>query len=184
MHKILIFGAPGVGKGTQSQLLSEKLNLYHLSTGEVLREAISEGTELGIKAKKIVESGHLVSDDLMIGIVHDALKNRMNSKDGFILDGFPRTIDQAKALDGILKELGLEDLKILHLVANDDEIIKRLMLRGRTDDNAETIKLRLNLYLDSTKPILEYYKPYRKIIEVNGIGEIEEVFGKILSKLQ
>jgi adenylate kinase len=184
MHEIIIFGAPGVGKGTQSQLLSEKLNLYHLSTGEVLREAISEGTELGLKAKKIVESGHLVSDDLIIGIVHDALKNKMNGKDGFILDGFPRTIEQARALNGILKELGFKNLKILHLVANDDEIIKRLMLRGRTDDNEETIKLRLNLYLDSTKPILEFYKPDREILEVNGIGEIGVVFDKIVSKLQ
>jgi len=184
MHKIVIFGAPGVGKGTQSQLLSEKLNLYHLSTGEVLRKAISDETDLGLKAKKIVESGHLVSDDLMIEIVVDALKNNVKGTEGFILDGFPRTIEQAGALDNILKELGLDDLKVLHLVANDDEIIKRLMLRGRTDDNAETIKLRLKVYIDSTKPILEYYKPDRKIIEVNGIGEIEDVFNKIVSYLQ
>jgi len=184
MHKIIIFGAPGVGKGTQSQLLSEKLNLYHLSTGEVLRKAINDETELGLKAKKIVESGHLVSDDLMIGIVIDALKNSMSGKNGFILDGFPRTIEQAKALDRILKELGINDIRILHLVANDDEIIKRLTLRGRTDDNVNTIKLRLKVYQDSTKPILEYYNPVRKIIEVDGIGEIEEVFNKIVSKLQ
>jgi adenylate kinase len=184
MHKIVIFGAPGVGKGTQSQLISEKLNLYHLSTGEVLRRAIMDGTELGLKAKEVVESGHLVSDELMIGIVHDALKNSMNGKNGFILDGFPRTIEQAKALDIILKDLGLDDITVLHLSANDGEIIKRLMLRGRKDDTEETIRLRLKVYLASTKPILDYYKPSRKIVEVNGIGEIDDIFNKITANLQ
>lgn len=183
MHHILIFGPPGVGKGTQSVLIAEKFNLFHLSTGEYLRKAIDEETELGRKAKDIVEKGLLVPDDIMIGIVVQALEENQGGKDGFILDGFPRTLDQGKALEEIFEKMGYNDIQILYLKADDDELVTRLLKRGRKDDTEEIIRHRLKIYTDSTEPIIDYYRNFGEVIEICGVGEIEEIFGVICEKL-
>jgi adenylate kinase len=181
MYQLIIFGPPGVGKGTQAALLAEKLNLFHLSTGEYLRKAVSEGTELGKKAKAIMDAGLLVSDDIMIGIVKDALEKNVSGGNGFILDGFPRTLQQAKDLDNLFKELEFNEIKVISLTADENELIKRLLQRGRSDDTEETIKKRLEVYLASTQPVLEYYDG--RIIEINGVGEIPEVNMRIINSL-
>ena len=183
MHHLLIFGPPGVGKGTQSALIAEKLNLFHLSTGEYLRKAIDDGTELGLKAKDIVEKGMLVPDDIMIGIVAQALEENTDGKAGFILDGFPRTLEQAKALEVIFQKMGVKDICVLYLIAHDDELVDRLLKRGRKDDTEEIIRHRLKIYLDSTKPIIDYYRNTKEVLDIDGVGAIEDIFGIISEKL-
>jgi len=182
MQGIIIFGPPGVGKGTQAQLISERLKIYHFSTGEILRDAALKGTELGIKAKALMDEGRLVPDEIMIGIVKDALSNNGNSN-GFILDGFPRTIEQAKALTLIFDEFGFKDIKILYLTADDDELTRRLMNRGRSDDNIQSILTRLHIYKNTTAPVIDYYKRIKNVIYINGVGEIEEINKKIIEIL-
>ena len=179
MYQLIIFGPPGVGKGTQANLLAEKLNLFHLSTGEYLRKAVEEGTELGKQAKVIMDSGMLVPDEIMIGIVKEALEKNISGKEGFILDGFPRTIPQAEELDVLFKNFNYNNIKVISLEASEDELIKRLLLRGRSDDNEETIRKRLEVYKDNTEPLLNFYKD--KIIRVNGTGKITEVNQRVIN---
>jgi len=184
MYQLIIFGIPGVGKGTQAELISEKLNLFHLSTGEFLRKAIADKTDLGKKAKEIVEGGCLVPDDIMIGIVKEALEKNITAG-GFILDGFPRTLEQAAALDKIFEQMNFKNLRVLHLTVHQDEIVNRLIKRGRTDDNEEIILHRLRVYESSTKPVIDYYNSKCNcVIEIDGTGEIEEINKKILLLLQ
>lgn len=181
MYQLIIFGPPGVGKGTQAELLAKELNLFHLSTGEFLRKAVSEGTELGKKAKVIMEAGMLVPDEIMIGIVKEALEKNINDGQGFILDGFPRTIQQAQELDKLFSLFNYNNTKVISLTADDDELVKRLLLRGRSDDTEETIRKRLEVYESSTQPVLDYFKD--RIIEIYGVGEIPEVNNNIVNSL-
>lgn len=182
MHQIIIFGPPGVGKGTQAALIAEKLNLKHFSTGDILRKAVQDQTELGTKAKEIMDKGELVPDDIMIGIVRDALAG-VREGNGFILDGFPRTLKQAQSLDEIFDELNFKDVKILYLTADDNEIVSRLLKRGRSDDTEETILYRLKVYNDATSPVIEHYKDKRPIVNMNGVGEVDEINSKVIEAI-
>ena len=182
MH-LLIFGPPGAGKGTQSVLIAKRLGLKHLSTGEVLRKAVTDGTELGLKAKEIIESGTLVSDDIMIGIIYDVLKYG-DMKKGFILDGFPRTLKQATALDVLLSELGLPPVKVINISVDENELIKRMLGRGRADDTEETVKHRLDVYREQTLPVREYYREKGSFCNIEGKGTIKEINNKILEMLK
>lgn len=182
MYNLIIFGAPGVGKGTQAKLISEKLNLAHFSTGDILRKEVEEQTELGLKAKEIIERGELVPDEIMIGIVRKALKN-IKDKDGFILDGFPRTLPQAVALSELFDELNIRPVKIIYLEVNEDELVNRLIKRGRTDDTPEIIKKRFNIYIQTTSKILDYYKYKYDLFEINGVGGIDDINQSIFTML-
>ena len=211
--RIILFGAPGVGKGTQAKILSSKLNILHISTGDILRDSIEKKTSLGMEAKKIMDKGELVPDDIMVGIIRDTLKEE-RSKNGFILDGFPRTVAQAKELDKLLNELNINQKKIVAITADEEEIVKRLTSRKackncnyilaldeikdnncpncgakdslyqRSDDKEDVIKKRLFIFNSTTKPVLDYYERYSNVIYINGIGQVEEVNQRILSKLK
>jgi len=211
--RLLLFGAPGVGKGTQAKLLSSKFNIPHISTGDILRQAVKDETELGKKAQEIMSKGDLVPDDIMIGII----KYRLSKSDcntGFILDGFPRTTNQAVELDKLLNEMNISDVKLVNISADEEEIVKRLNNRRackecahiftlaeikssntcpdcqakdsfylRDDDKEEVIRKRLEVFRNSTEPVLNYYKKQGKVISVNGLGAIEEVNKELLKIL-
>lgn len=180
---IIFLGPPGAGKGTQAKLCAGKLGTVHLSTGEILRKAVDEGTPLGLKAKSIIESGKLVSDDIMIAIIKETLsKNNVIDK-GFILDGFPRTLQQAVALEEIFKELKINNIQVVNIIADEDELVKRLLNRGRKDDTAETVKHRLQVFKETTVPVVDFYSKKHKIFDVYGVGDIEEISCGILSIL-
>jgi len=180
---LLIFGPPGSGKGTQSVLIAGRLGIKHISTGDVLRQAVEEKTEIGLKAKAVIESGSLVSDEIMIGIIYDALKGGKMIK-GFILDGFPRTIKQAAALDVLLSELGYPPIKVINIVVPEDELIKRMLGRGRKDDSDETVRHRLNIFKEQTKPILEHYSKKSQVLNIEGLGTINDINNKIIEMLK
>lgn len=212
--QIIIYGAPGVGKGTQAKILASKLNIAHISTGDILRAAIKNETELGKQAKAIVESGGLVPDEIVAGMLKDALKED-RCKNGFILDGFPRTVNQAVILDGVFAEMNKTKIDLIKLDADDSVMIERITNRmvcsscgniaiknevtenyvcpvcksvnsyiTRKDDTEEVIKNRLNLYHEQTSPVFDYYKNKANVIEVDGTMPIEEVTKAILAKLE
>jgi adenylate kinase len=183
MKNIVLFGPPGSGKGTQASKLVEKYNLLHISTGDLFRYEMGNDTPLGLKAKEYMSKGELVPDEVTIGM----LKNKVNSSpnvDGFIFDGFPRTIPQAESLDELMKELGTEISAMIALQVNDDELLQRLLKRGATsgrvdDTNPEIINNRIMVYNRETAPVLEYYAKQNKTHIIDGIGTIEVIFGKI-----
>jgi adenylate kinase len=211
--RIILFGAPGVGKGTQAKILSSKLNVPHISTGDILRHSVKDQTELGKKAQVIMNRGDLVPDDIMIGIIKERL-NKPDSKEGFILDGFPRTEIQAVALDKLFKELGIKEFKVINIDADENEIVKRLNNRRacnncgkiftleqieglnkcpncntensfylRDDDKEEVIRNRMEVFKASTMPVLNYYNGRCDVITINGIGNIDKVNDSIIIAL-
>lgn len=182
MLNIIIFGAPGSGKGTQSELMIAKYGLDYISTGNVLREAIKEDNELGKTAKDYIDRGQLVPDELIIQLIDQFLDEKKDSK-GVIFDGFPRTIPQAKALKELLTERGTDISILLDLQVEDEELINRLLERGkvsgRSDDNLETIKSRLDVYHTQTAPLATYYISESKHAAIKGIGTIEDITQRI-----
>ena len=183
MLNIVLFGPPGAGKGTQANLLIDKYNLVHLSTGDILRSEITEGTKLGLEAKNIMDAGNLVPDEVVIGMISTKLDNNTNAQ-GFIFDGFPRTAAQAKALDNLLQEKETSINVMLSLKVKDEELIKRLLNRGinsgRADDQNESIIAnRINEYNKKTAPLKDYYSSQGKLNEIDGIGSIEEIAEKL-----
>lgn len=183
MLNILIFGAPGSGKGTQSDLIKERYNLAHISTGDVLREEMKNETELGKIAKGYIEKGQLLPDDLICDMLDKVLDRLPKDTKGIIFDGFPRTIPQAEALEGILQKHGWDVSILLDLQVAEDELVKRLIERGknsgRADDNEETIKSRLKVYHTQTAPLAEHYKKKGKHVAIKGLGTIEDIFSRI-----
>ena len=183
MKNIIIFGAPGSGKGTQSDKLIAKYGLNHISTGDVLRAEIKNGTELGKTAQQYIEQGQLIPDDLMISILASVYDGFGRGHKGVIFDGFPRTIPQAEALKQMLSERGDKVAAMLELDVPEDELMKRLVLRGqqsgRSDDNEETIKKRLAVYRQQTQPLIEWYKQEGLHHHIDGLGELERIFSDI-----
>lgn len=203
--RLILFGPPGVGKGTQAKLLSEEFGVTHISTGDMLRSAVAAGTALGKQAKALMDTGQLVPDDLMIAIMRDVLRGPSVRK-GFILDGFPRTLEQAKALSVLFGELGITEYRVVVFEVDDEEIIRRLSKRlvcpkdgkifnteidgmdgssscpacgsplvTRNDDGAETVRNRLRVYHGTTEPVLQYYRRIGPLYTVDGTGSIDIV---------
>ncbi|MHB9012077.1 MAG: adenylate kinase [Ignavibacteriaceae bacterium] len=211
--QIMLFGSPGVGKGTQAKILSNKLDIPHISTGDILRLAVSDRTPLGLSAEEKMSKGELVSDDIMFGLIKETFAGD-KCKNGFVLDGFPRTIAQAVELDDIFEQLKIKDVRLVIITANEEEIIRRLTNRRacsncenifnynysndsnicpscgamdsfyqRNDDKEDVIRNRLKIYKNTTAPVLSYYQTRRSEIYIDGLGSIDEVTNNILSLL-
>lgn len=187
MLNIALFGPPGAGKGTQSQKLLEKYNLTYISTGDMLRKEISEGSPLGLEAKSVIASGGLVSDELIVRIIEKTIRTNASSK-GILFDGFPRTTVQAYILEGLLLKLNSSLDCMISLDVPDKELIDRLLLRaktsGRSDDTLDVIKVRLKEYENKTKPVADFYAKKNKYFPVNGVGDIDEIFENIVNTIE
>jgi len=211
---LILFGAPGVGKGTQAKILSDKFSIPHISTGDILREAAKNGTPMGLEAKKLMNAGQLVPDEIMVEIIRETLAEE-RCKNGFILDGYPRTTAQAESLNRLFKRLNISDYALICLEANDEEVVKRLTARRackvcktifslseiendvhcpicgaensfyqRKDDTEEVIRTRLEVFHSSTKPVKNFYGSENKLLEINGLNSIEEVTDEIIKGLE
>jgi adenylate kinase len=185
---ILLLGPPGAGKGTQAKLICNKFSLNHVSTGDILRNEILTGSKLGITAKEIIDSGHLVSDEIMIDIIKISLSEIRKNNTSFLLDGFPRSINQANLLSSIMMEL---DIKLNAAILIDVEqpvlinrIINRKNTEGREDDSEEILASRLKVYYDQTAPLIQFYKDLNLLKWVNGVGEISEINQQINSIIE
>jgi adenylate kinase len=203
--RLILFGPPGVGKGTQAKLLSEEFGVPHISTGDMLRDAAARGTPVGLKAKAVMDEGHLVPDDLMIAIIRDVLKSPAAAR-GFILDGFPRTLPQAKALSALFGEIGIRSYKVIEFDVDEEELIRRLgsrlictkegtifntqidsltidspcpqcgsPLMQREDDKESTVRNRLRVYRVSTEPVIHYFEALGVVLRVDGTGSVDVV---------
>jgi adenylate kinase len=182
-----LLGAPGSGKGTQAALLVEELGLPHISTGALLRSAVRAGTELGVKAKAVLDRGELVSDDIMLGLLEERL-SQANAEDGFILDGYPRNLAQARALDELLSRIDQPVDEALQIDVDVEMVIARIARRaaeeGRSDDTEEVVRNRMKVYSDHTAPVVDYYANQGLLSRILGEGTIEEVFQRIKGVLQ
>jgi len=180
--RIVLLGAPGSGKGTQSEAIVKKYQIRHLSTGDMLRAEVAAGTPLGRQAREIMEAGQLVSDAIVLGMIEQRLLN--NDTEGFLLDGFPRTLVQAEALDALLTKLEQPLDVVLFFDVDYEEIMQRLLARHRSDDNAETIRKRLQVYEHETAPLRDYYNNKGNLRTVKGVGQIEEISERIFRILE
>lgn len=188
MLNIVLFGAPGSGKGTQSAKLIDEYGLYHISTGELLRDHIRRGTELGKTADSYISKGQLIPDQLMIDILDDVLDKEASGKAGVVFDGFPRTIPQAEALKTLLEKRGTDLHAVIGLEVPEDELVERMLARGRetgrADDNIDTIKNRLDVYHKQTLPLRDYYNEKGKYLAIDGTGIVDEIFSDISAQLE
>ena len=212
--RLILLGPPGAGKGTQAKMLKEKFQIPQISTGDILRQAVKENNELGVKARSYMDMGQLVPDDVVIGLIKERIK-QIDCEAGFILDGFPRTIVQAEKLSETLTELGLEIDRVVDLEVNPEEVISRLVGRStcpdcggmfhekscppkesgvcdgcggilaqRQDDNEETILKRMEVYQESTAPLKEFYKKHGNLKAVTASGSVEEIFSRVLEMVK
>ncbi|MCF6359514.1 MAG: adenylate kinase [Cyclobacteriaceae bacterium] len=183
MLNLVLFGPPGAGKGTQSENLIKKYKLTHISTGDLFRKHLGEGTELGKTAQKFMDEGNLVPDEIVIGMVDEKIHSTPGTN-GFIFDGFPRTIAQANALDELMAKNNTQINTMLALEVSEEELMKRLLNRGKTsgrvdDQNEAKIKNRINVYNNETTPVANYYKQQGKLNSIKGVGSIEEIFNRL-----
>ena len=188
MLNIVLFGPPGAGKGTQSQKLIDHYHLTHVSTGDLFRKHLGEGTSLGVRARTFMDVGKLVPDELVIDMVDDKLREENNSQ-GIIFDGFPRTIPQAEALDQLLTTYQSKIAGMIALSVPTEELVSRLLLRGQTsgrvdDQDEQKIATRLEVYQEETLPVAKYYQQQGKFAEVDGVGDIDEIFQKIVAAVE
>jgi adenylate kinase len=186
MFNLVLFGPPGSGKGTQSSSIIENYKLIHISTGDILRQEVSQGTPLGLEAKKFMDAGALVPDEVVIGMIGSKLDEEENAP-GYIFDGFPRTVAQAEALDKLLEFKKAPINLVISLVVPEEELITRLIGRGlasgRSDDNEETAKKRYAEYLAKTAPVASYYGEQEKLVELKGVGTVEEIYHQIANTI-
>lgn len=187
MFNLILFGPPGSGKGTQSERLISKYGLKHLSTGDLLRSEIAAQTALGMEAKKLMDKGQLVPDEVVIGMISTALDNNPQAK-GFLFDGFPRTTAQAEGLDKLLQLKGTQINAFISLVVSEEELVKRLLNRGLTsgrsdDTNEEVIRARITEYKNKTSIVADYYKQFDKFTEVKGEGSIDDIFNALCKEI-
>ncbi|MEZ0487386.1 adenylate kinase [Fibrella aquatica] len=188
MLNLVLFGPPGAGKGTQSEKLIQQYQLVHLSTGDLLRSQIAAGTELGLRAKSLMDQGLLVPDEVVIGMIETKLTENQSAA-GFIFDGFPRTVKQAEALDTLLEQHGTGITTMVALVVDEEELIRRLLKRGETsgrpDDKDEiTARRRVSVYNNETMPVAQHYEQQGKYAAVSGIGTIDDIFDLVCQKIQ
>ena len=178
--KLLFVGPPGAGKGTQAARVAERLGIPHISTGDMFRDHVSRGTELGVRVDSIMKAGEYVPDEITVEMLRERVAEP-DAKDGFILDGFPRTVGQAEALDGLIGRHGLDTVVVFEV--EEDALVERLLARGRADDTEETLRTRFKVYQEQTAPLLDIYNARGIIVSIDGIGEVEEVTDRILEAL-
>lgn len=188
MFNLILFGPPGSGKGTQSEKIVDRFGLIHLSTGNLLRQEISDKTPLGLEAKNIMDKGQLVPDAVVIGMIDSCLEKHPDAK-GFLFDGFPRTIAQAEALDGLLSLKKTAINKVIALEVTEDELVKRLLKRGetsgRSDDTDEAvIRKRFNVYKNETEQVAGYYQNQNRLERIQGEGTVDDIFGIVSGRIQ
>ena len=184
--RLVLLGAPGSGKGTQAARLKEHLQVPHISTGDLLRAEVAAGTPLGLEAKAIMARGDLVSDDILLGMLEERF-SREDTRAGFILDGYPRNLAQAAALDALLKKLGVQFDAAVQLEVDNEQIIERLAGRaqaeGRADDSPESVRHRLDVYDRQTAPVIAFYREHDQLTVVDGVGSLDEVFARIVKAI-
>lgn len=183
MTRLIFLGPPGAGKGTQAQIMAEHLHIPHISTGDILRQAMKEQTPLGIKAQSYVDNGDLVPDQLVQDLVEERLK-QPDAQSGWILDGFPRKVSQAAFLEELLQKTGQGGEKVVNLDAPDAIVVSRLLARGRKDDNEAVIRHRLEVYRNETAPLIDYYRDRHKLLTVNGDQSQAEVTHALKTTLE
>ena len=185
--RIVLLGAPGSGKGTQAKLIVKERGIPHISTGDLLRQAIADKTELGLAAKQVMDAGELVSDEIVLGMLKDRL-NKTDAQKGFVLDGFPRNLTQAEMLEDLLAELNMALDHALLIQVDPDEVVARIAKRaeeeGRSDDTEEVVRNRLEVYRKQTAPVADFYRQQDIVSEIHGTGSIEEVHGRIQAVLR